>query len=62
MKHLLRFTIGMLIIFFFQYNAMGADTSKIGVVDMQKFQKKSRKFQKTSEGLKKKYDVMKQKL
>ncbi|MBW1861823.1 MAG: OmpH family outer membrane protein [Deltaproteobacteria bacterium] len=62
MKHLLRFTIVMLIMFFFQYNAMGAGTSKIGVVDIQKFQQKSRKFQKTSEGLKKKYDAMKQKL
>ena len=62
MKHLLRLTLGMLIIFFFQLNAMGADTHKIAVVDMQEFQKKSRKFQKTSEDLKKKYDAMKQKL
>ena len=62
MKHLLRMTIGMVVIFFFQVNAMGADTLKIGIVDMQEFQKKSRKFQKSSEGLKKKYEAMKKKL
>jgi len=48
--------------FFFQYNAMGADNAKIGVVDIQKFQKKSKEFQKSSSVLKKKYEAMKQKL
>jgi len=62
MKQLLRFTVGMLIIFFFQYNAIGADTSKIGVVDIQKFQNNSSKFQKSSAGLKKKYETMQKKL
>jgi len=62
MKQLLRFTVGMLIIFFFQYNAIGADTSKIGVVDIQKFQNNSSKFQKSSAGLKQKYEAMQKKL
>ena len=62
MKHLLRFIIGMFIIFFFQYHAIGADKSKIGIVDIQKFQNNSKKFQKSSAGLKNKYEAMKKKL
>jgi outer membrane protein len=43
-------------------NALGADSLKIGVVDMQKFQAKSKGFQKSSDLLKKKYQVMRDKL
>ena len=62
MKHLLRLILGLLIIFSFQFDALGTDYSKIGVVDMQKFQKNSRAFQKTREELKKKFGAMQKKL
>jgi len=52
----------LLIIFFFQHSALGADSFKIGVVDIQKLQNASAFFQKTSSILKKKFDTMQQKL
>jgi outer membrane protein len=42
--------------------APAATTTKIGVVDIQKFQKKSKNFQTVSAKLKKKFDAMQQKL
>jgi outer membrane protein len=62
MKYFFRFIPVLFIIFFFQTNALGADSLKIGVIDMQKFQAKSKGFQKSSELLKKKYQVMRDKL
>ncbi len=62
MKYFFRVIPALFIIFFFQTSALGADSIKIGVVDMQKFQAKSKGFQKSSELLKKKYQVMKDKM
>ncbi len=62
MKYFFRFIPVLFILFFFQMSALGADSPKIGVVDIQKFQAKSRGFQKSSEILKKKYQSMKDKL
>jgi outer membrane protein len=62
MKYFFRFIPVLFIIFFFQTSALGADSIKIGVVDMQKFQAKSKGFQKSSERLKKKYQIMKDKM
>ena len=62
MKNFFRFIPVLFVLFFFQTSALGADSIKIGVVDMQKFQAKSKGFQKSSERLKKKYQVMKDKL
>jgi outer membrane protein len=52
----------MFVIFLFQYVALGANPTKIGVVDMQRFQASSRAFQKTTAVLKKKFDDMQSKL
>jgi outer membrane protein len=62
MKHFFRFIPVLFILFFFQTSAFGADALKIGVVDMQKFQAKSKGFQKSSDALKKKFQVMQDKL
>ena len=62
MKYFFRLIPVFFIIFLFQTTAFGADALKIGVVDMQKFQAKSKGFQKSSAKLKKKYQVMKDKL
>jgi outer membrane protein len=47
---------------FLQPAPLGAQAIKIGVVDLQKFQKNSRSFQKASVSVKKKFDDMQQKL
>lgn len=62
MKYFFRFIPVLFILFFFQMSALGAASLKIGVVNMQKFQAKSKGFQKSSELLKKKYQVMRDKL
>ena len=62
MKYFFRFIPVLFILFFFQMSALGADSIKIGVVDMQKFQAKSKGFQKSSDLLKKKYQAMKDKM
>jgi Skp family chaperone for outer membrane proteins len=62
MKYFFRFTPVLFILFFFQMSAFGADSLKIGVVDMQKFQAKSKGFQKSSDALKKKFQAMRNKL
>jgi outer membrane protein len=47
---------------FLQPAPVAAQTVKIGVVDLQKFQKNSKAFQKASVSVKKKFDDMQQKL
>ncbi len=62
MKHFFRLTLCSFIIFFIQYHALGAEVPKIGVVDIQKFQKNSRAFRSTRGTLKEKFDAMQKKL
>ena len=62
MKHFFRLALCSFIILFIQYHALGADVPKIGVVDIQKFQKNSRAFHQTRGALKKKFDAMQKKL
>ena len=49
-------------LFFFQANAIGAESVKIGVLDMQKFQATSKAMQIETQKLQKKYDDMKKRL
>lgn len=62
MKILSRLILVMIILFLFQSHALGAGSIKIGVLDMQQFQKKSKVFQKIKWELKKKFDALQQKL
>ena len=62
MKHFFRLALCSFIILFIQYPALGAETPKIGVVDIQKFQKNSRVFHQTRGALKEKFDAMQKKL
>jgi len=63
MKGLTWLFLGLLTaVFFFPASPLAAQTVKIGVVDLQKFQKNSKAFQKASLGVKKKFDDMQQKL
>ena len=62
MKKLFMLTVGIFIILCFQYTALGASTSKIAVVDIQKLQNQSKAFQKARSKLKTKFDGMQQKL
>jgi outer membrane protein len=62
MKYFFRIIPALFFIVFFQTSTSGADSLKIGVVDMQKFQAKSKGFQKSSDRLKQKYQGMKDKL
>jgi outer membrane protein len=43
-------------------SALGADALKVGVVDIQQFQKASKEFQKIGAGLKQKFDQLQKKL
>ena len=60
MKRLYLMVLIVGIIFLFQQAAFGAD--KIGVVDMQDFQKKSKAFKVHAEKLKKKFEALQKKL
>ena len=62
MKKLFILTVGIFIILCFQYVALGANTSKIVVVDIQRLQNQSKAFQKARSKLKTKFDGMQQKL
>jgi outer membrane protein len=61
MKSSVSLFVGIFVLSLFPLNAMGAEI-KVGVVDIQEFQKKSRAFQKTRMELKKKFDALQQKL
>jgi outer membrane protein len=56
------FVIILTVVFLFPAAPLAAQAVKIGVVDLQKFQKNSKAFQKASVGVKKKFDDMQQKL
>lgn len=62
MKKLFILTAGIFMILCFQYTALGANTSKIAVVDIQRLQNQSKAFQKARSKLKTKFDGMQQKL
>ena len=62
MKYFFRLIPVFFMVFLLNATALGAESIKIGVLDMQKFQTKSKGFQKTTEGLKKEYQAMKDKL
>lgn len=58
MKSFLRLAPVIFIGFFVCSHAMGASAQKIGTVDIQKFQQKSKAFQVTSARIKEKYEAM----
>lgn len=62
MKHFFLLIIGVVFIFGSQNYALGADNCKIGVVNMQKLQEKSKVFQKMKEALKNKFQDLQKKL
>ena len=66
MKRFAGFVIGLMMVFFLEGYAQAAQapgaTVKLGVVDLQKFQKNSKAFQKTGSVVKKKFDDMQNKL
>jgi outer membrane protein len=62
MKGLIYVSLALFTLVFLQAAPLAAQSVKIGVVDLQKFQKNSRAYQKASLTLKKKFDEMQQKL
>ena len=63
MKGLKGLFLGILmVVFLFPAAPLAAQAVKVGVVDLQKFQKNSKSFQKSSVSVKKKFDDMQQKL
>ena len=62
MRYIYRLSLCLCVLLLFQTPAMGMDAIKIGVVDIQEFQKKSKAFQKVRWDLKKKYDALQQRL
>ncbi len=62
MKRLLAVSLGVLIIFMMSGSALGDDKLKVGVVDIQQFQKTSKEFQKIGARLKQKFDQLQKKL
>lgn len=62
MKGLIGVFLGLLVMVFLQPAPLAAQNVKVGVVDLQKFQKNSKAFQRASLVVKKKFDDMQQKL
>ena len=62
MKGLICVLLGLLAVVFLQPAPLAAQNVKVGVVDLQKFQKNSNAFQRASLVVKKKFDDMQQKL
>lgn len=62
MKNLFYLIAGVILVFGFQNHALCADNCKVGVVDIEKFQKKSKSFQKVGESLKQKFESLQEKL
>ena len=62
MKGLIFVFLGLLAMVFLQPAPLAAQNVKVGVVDLQKFQKNSKAFQRASLVVKKKFDEMQQKL
>jgi outer membrane protein len=62
MKGLIGVLLGLLAVVFLQPAPLAAQNVKVGVVDLQKFQKNSKAFQRASLVVKKRFDEMQQKL
>ena len=62
MKGLICVLVGLLAVVFLQPAPLAAQNVKVGVVDLQKFQKNSKAFQRASLVVKKRFDEMQQKL
>ena len=62
MKRSLAVSLGVLITFMVSASALGADALKVGVVDIQQFQKTSKQFQKIGSELKQKFEQLQKKL
>ena len=54
--------LGIIIVFFLQNQAIGADSLKIGVLDMETLQQRSRAFKQVRDKLKKRFDMLRKKL
>jgi outer membrane protein len=62
MKGFICLFLGLLVTVFLQPAPLAAQSIKVGVVDLQKFQRNSKSFQKASVSVRKKFDDMQQKL
>jgi outer membrane protein len=62
MKRLLCLFLGLSIVFLFQSSQAASQSTKIGVVDLDKFQKNSKVFQKAAAGMKQKFEDLQKKL
>lgn len=62
MKKLFQLTLGLFIILCLQHTALGQNTFKVAVVDIQRLQNQSAAFQKQRAKLKNKFDLMQKKL
>lgn len=62
MKYFFRLLVGIVFLVCFQNYAWSQDSFKIGVVDMQKFQERSKSFHKIREELRQKFESLQQKL
>lgn len=62
MKHVIGLLLSAIVLVVFQGYALAADADKIGVIDMQKFQKTSKVFLKISTAVREKFESNQQKL
>jgi len=62
MKRVFFLILGLSMIFFFQAGQAAGQSTKIGVVDLDKFQKTSKVFQKAAADMKKKFEELQKKL
>ena len=62
MKYFFQLLVGIIFVVCFQFNAFGQEGAKIGVVDIEKFQGRSKSFQKVREELRQKFEFLQQRL
>jgi outer membrane protein len=62
MKKIFFFVLGLSMVIFFQASHAAAQSTKIAVMDLDKFQKTSKAFQKTAAVMKKKFEELQKKL
>jgi outer membrane protein len=62
MRHFFRVLIGIIFIFCLSGYASGADSVKVGILDMQRLQQESKNFGEVREALKKKFETLQVKL
>lgn len=62
MRQVLGFLFGCMVVLCFQAQGFGANVGKVGMVDMERFQGKSKAFDKVRQELKAKFDGLQQKL